>query len=1005
MLRKLRLALHRQKILETMKRKQRKRNQLLGWRGFIILSVLVVSSAFQLGTQPPDVFKAGEWEQEQLAAMDMREKIAQLLMIEVRPTLGQGHLDHVQQTVETYQVGGLIFFKGEPLHQLQFTNELQGKSKVPMLIAIDGEWGLSMRLSQTTEFPYQLALGAIEDENLIYQMGREIGRQCRRMGIHVNFAPVADINNNPNNPVINFRSFGENKENVARKAWMYAKGMQEESIIACAKHFPGHGDTETDSHKDLPLISHNRYHLDSFELYPFRYMFEKGVRSIMSAHLYIPALDDTPEQATSISPKAINELLRKEMGFKGLVFTDALNMKGVSKFHESGELELKALLAGNDILLGPEDVPAAIDRIEKAIIDEEWSMDELDRKVLKVLAAKRYCGLQRYAPKAESALISDLNTNKAKQLKSKLIRESLVLLKDEKKQLPLKTEKQKTAFLAIGSSQPETFQKTARLYINADFIQCSSNPSIEEQIQLIDRMKGYERVVISLHGLSKYASRGYGIYSGMKQLVASISNSNNTVLVLFGNPYALESFPDPSAVLLAYDDDELYQKNAALALCGQNSISGKLTVSSGIYKAGQGLKTEKKTKLGLGNSDFDKSEWLNTSGIDSILERAIEIQACPGAQVLIARNGEVEYYQSYGHHTYDRSSNTVRIDDLYDLASITKIAATTLAVMKLYEDGRIKLSDPLSRHLPYLKNTNKEHITFEQVLSHTAGLQAWIPFYLRTRKNEESYEFYYASVQKLSYPTEAGPSLFINKTLPDSIIRWVIASPVKNPGNYVYSDLGMILLKETVERITQCAFSQYLDEQFYLPMGLSTLGFNPRMCFNEERIVPTEYARDFRTDLIHGYVHDPAAAMLGGVSGHAGLFSNAFDLAAIMQMLLDGGKYNGKQMLKKETIDQFSEKYQKSSRRGLGFDKPETDRSLPNPASDLAPASCFGHTGFTGTMVWADPENELIYVFLSNRIHPNADNKKLITENIRTAVMDVIYQSMASEKEKLDSEH
>ncbi len=979
--------------------------QFKGLRETTLLFLLLISSAFQLGTQPPDLFEAGQWEQAQLDSMSTEQKIAQLLMIEVRPTLGQRHLDEVKSIVQNYQVGGLIFFKGNALEQLRFTNELQALSVVPMLIAIDGEWGLSMRLGNTTKFPYQLALGAVQNEELIYQMGREIGRQCRRMGIHVNFAPVADINNNPNNPVINFRSFGENKENVARKAWLYAKGMQEESIIACAKHFPGHGDTEVDSHKDLPVINHSRYHLDSFELYPFRYMFEKGVRSIMSAHLYIPAIDDTPGQATSLSPEAIQQILRKQMGFKGLVFTDALNMKGVSSFHQSGELEWKALKAGNDILLGPEDVPAAIERIQKAIEEGEWSEEALNNKVLKILAAKRWCGLDKYSPKPEKGLLNNLNPPKANQLKSKLISESLVVIKDEFRQLPLKTEQAKTALLAIGSSQPETFQKTARLYVNADFIQCASNPSAEEQIRLIDEMKAYERVVISLHGLSKYASRGYGITNGMKQLVSSLSLSNKVTLVLFGNPYALEYFPDPSAILLAYDDADLYQKNAALALCGVNKINGKLTVSSGLYKAGQGLKLEKKTKLGLAHPEEKKDNWLNTSKIDSIAQRAIEISACPGAQVLIARKGEVVYYQAYGHHTYDRSANHVQVDDLYDLASITKIAATSLAVMKLSEEGYLFLNDPLSKYLPYLNGSNKEHITFEQVLSHTAGLQGWIPFYLRTRKDADSYDFYYASTQKMTYPFEVANSLYVNKSLPDSIIRWIVKSPVKKPGKYVYSDLGMILLKEVVEQVQPLPFDEYVKQQFYLPMGLSTLGFKPKMYFTDDRIIPTEFAKDFRTDLIHGYVHDPAAAMMGGVSGHAGLFSNAFDLAALMQMLLNGGNYNNQQFLEAETIDKFTKKYQNDYRRGLGFDKPETDRSLANPASDLAPAACFGHTGFTGTMVWADPENDLIYVFLSNRVHPDADNKKLITENIRTSIMDVIYESLKLEKIDESTDH
>jgi beta-N-acetylhexosaminidase len=960
------------------------------------LSLFISVSAFKLSTQAPEPFKIGEWEQAQLQQMSLEQKIAQLMMIEVRPRLGETHINQVRSLVEQYQVGGLIFFKGEPLKQLELTNELQAKSKVPMLIAIDGEWGLSMRLSNTPEYPYQLALGAIQKEDLIYDMGRDIGRQCRRMGIHVNFAPVADINNNPNNPVINFRSFGENKKNVARKAWMYAKGMQYERIIACAKHFPGHGDTEVDSHKDLPIIEHNRYHLDSFELYPFRYMFDRGIKSVMSAHLYIPAIDPTPNQATSVSEKSINELLRKDMGYQGLVFTDALSMKGVSKYYESGALELQALQAGNDILLGPADVEAALNRIKNAIENGEYSQEELDKKVLKVLAAKRWCGLDKYHPASAKNLNAELNTSHSKKLISRLISESLCLIKDEKNQVPFQSKSMKTALLAIGSLQPTPFQKHMGMYVHADMIQCPSDPDANKQIELIDELKGYERIIISLHGLSKYQHRGYGITTGMKQLVSTLSQSNNVSLVLFGNPYALSDFPEPGTLLLAYDEDILYQKNAAMALCGVKDIHGKLSVSTGVYKTGAGLKKEKKTKLGFSAFEDKDLRSLNTHKIDSIVARAIDIKACPGAQILIAKDAEVVYQASYGKHTYETNAEAVRDDHLFDLASITKIGATTLAVMKLYEEGKIQLHARLSDYIPELRNSNKKHITVSQVLSHTSGLKGWIPFYLRMKKNPEDALFYYASAQNLVYPFEAGPSIYLNKSLPDSVFKWIIESPVKPSGKYVYSDLGMILLAKAIEHISGMSFERYLQSEFYEPMGLSTLTFKPLERFDPNKIIPTEHGIDFRNELIHGYVHDPAAAMMGGVSGHAGLFSNAFDLAQIMQMLLNGGYYNGKQFLKKSTIEQFTKRHNPEYRRGLGFDKPETNQHLPNPASDMAPAACFGHTGFTGTMVWADPKNELIYVFLSNRIHPTADNRKLISENIRTSIMDVIYESLTN---------
>lgn len=946
-----------------------------------------------------DIFKPGDWEKQQLAAMSLDQKIAQLMMIEVRPTLGVKHLQEVRTQVQQYQVGGLIFFKGDPIQQALLTNELQAMSKVPMMIAIDGEWGLSMRLSNTPEYPYQLALGAIQNEELLYEMGREIGRNCRRMGIHVNFAPVADVNNNPRNPVINYRSFGEQTMAVARKSWLYARGMQDEKIIACAKHFPGHGDTEVDSHKDLPVILHDRAHLDTVELAPFRYLFDRGIKSVMTAHLHIPAIDTTSNRSISLSPQGIEQLLRKDMAYTGLSFTDALNMKGVSKFYQPGQLELQAFIAGNDILLGPENVALSIQTIHQAVDSGIISEEEINRRVLKILAAKKWNGLDRYSPIDTNGLYEDLNSTKALALRSRLIEESLIYIGDPGR-IPLQKTSTKTALLALGTSEPTLFQKSLLHHLEADLHVLSKNATAEEQISCVTKMKGYERVVISLHGLNKQSTRSYGLSSNTMDMLQSIAQVSSTVLVYFGNPYGLEFLLPQSAVLVAYDNEDVYQQKAAMALSGHIKVNGRLPVSVGPLKAGYGENILPMNEFALAVPEEKGLSSSDLRKIDSIVNKAISAKATPGAQVLVAYKGKVIFTGSYGTLTYESNSTAVMPDHLYDLASITKILATTLAVMKLTEEGKMKPDDKLSTYLPELKGGPKAAITISQVLRHKAGFKAWLPFYTESLKDSNVYRQTYSSERKEPFVIEVGKNLYMNKNQIPVVLNTIYKTPLETPGKYVYSDWGMILLRYAIEKASGMPLESYVQKHFYGPMGLNRIGFLPLQRFPESRTVPTEMGRDFRKDLIQGYVHDPAAAMLGGVSGHAGLFSNSQDVAALMQMLLNKGMYNGRRYLKAETIVKFTRKQDSDSRRGLGFDKPDFIKPELSAVSANASASSFGHTGFTGTLAWADPENELVFVFLSNRIHPSSDNKKLIQDNVRIAIMDVIYEAIFNTEQK-----
>jgi beta-N-acetylhexosaminidase len=959
---------------------------------FCLLGLMLIANP----SESPSLNTAhGDWAQSKLATMSQEEKIAQLFMIEVRPTLGKAHLDEVERMVTNHQIGGLIFFKGDPLTEVRLTNKYQGLSKIPMFIAIDGEWGLSMRLSQTVAYPYQMALGGLEGQELVYQMGRQVGKQCKRMGIHINFAPTIDINNNPANPVINYRSFGEDRENVANKGWAYAKGMQDERVIACAKHFPGHGDTDTDSHLDLPVIKHNRKRLDSLEMYPFRRLIDSGVMSVMTAHLYIPAIDATPNQAISISEKAINGILKKEMGFDGLAITDALNMKGVAKFYQPGELDLKALIAGNDILLAPGNVPKAIDMIEAAIKKGTITQKYLDDKVKKILMYKRWAGIETFTPISEENLISDLNTNFDQMLLAKMAEQEISLVRDADHLLPLKVGKnQKIGSLVIGLGGDNEFHKSLKQYANISTAYTSKNANYDVLMAGAKKLNDAEVLIISLHGTSKFPSSNYGVPSEAAKFIRDISQKRKVIFANFGNAYNLKNFANVPTIVLAYEDNPINHAKVAQVLFAAIGTKAKLPVTvNQEYKVKMGLLLSAKDLLTYGHPWEVNLNAHVLNKIDTIVNKAIIDGATPGCQVLIAKDGKVVFQRAYGTTLFE-SNQKVTNDMLYDLASITKVASTTLSIMKLYEQGKLALDDPLSKYLPGMDTTNKKDITIKQVLTHKAGLKDWVPFYVTVMDDSTARDSVFSLVKNDKYCVECGSGIYMNTNYLPVIIQKIYETPVKSPGEYKYSDMGMILLRFVIQNITKMPLEDYVQQTFYQPMGMMTMTYRPLEKFSKDLVVPTEMNPDFRKGQLQGYVHDPAAAMLGGVSGHAGLFSNSTDLAILMQMLLNGGTFNGQRFFTSETVRLFTSQQDNDSRRGLGFDRVELRKGWINPVSDSCSLLSFGHSGFTGTQVWADPKSGFIYVFLSNRVSPSSENRILIKTNVRTNIMDVMYQSI-----------
>ncbi|WP_224997848.1 glycoside hydrolase family 3 N-terminal domain-containing protein [Cesiribacter sp. SM1] len=952
----------------------------------------------------PDFLKETNhhWVDSVFSTLSPEERIAQLIMIPVYSNRNQSYVDSISTLIGTYKVGGMIFFQGGPVRQAHMTNRFQRESKVPMMVAIDGEWGLAMRLDSTARFPYQMSLGGIENEQLIYEMGAEIGRQCRRLGIQINFAPTVDINNNANNPVIGFRSFGEDKHNVASKSLAYMQGLQDQHVLASAKHFPGHGDTNVDSHYGLPLINFSRIRLDSVELHPFRHLMANGLASVMVAHMNIPVLDNTPNLASTLSKPIVTDLLKGELNYKGLVFTDALNMQGVAKFYPPGVVDVKALLAGNDILLNAMDVAKTLEEIKKAISKGEITQAEIDTRCRKVLAAKKWAGLDQWQPIETKQLVQDLNNPHANYLIRQLTAASLTLLRNKESIVPLRQlDTLKIAALAIGSREQTEFQRSLALYTKVDTFFLSPSSTLAELQNLKLRLQPYNLIIAGVHNLQlKAGGANFGVTAEMDLFLKELIRSKPTLVSIFGNVYSLGSFDSlekADALLAAYQETPHTQQLAAQLFFGGIGASGKLPVNvNQFFQLGDGLTTQGGLRLGYSVPEAVGLRSADLAGIDSLVQQAISEKATPGAQVLVAKNGKVIYHKSFGYHTYENQI-PVQNTDLYDLASVTKISTALAAFMKLQGEGRFDVNKTLGEYLPMMRGSNKEQLVYRDILTHQAGLKSWIPFWRETvRKNGKFRWYTFKNKRSRRFPIMVADNLYIHRKYADKIYKEIKESPLNEKPGYVYSDLSFILAPKVVEGITGQEFETYLKEQIYKPLGATSLTFNPYKHYPSSHIVPTEYEPHFRNQLLHSTVHDEGAAMLGGVSGHAGLFGNANDLAKLMQLYLNDGTYAERTYIENNTVSQFSKCQfcEQGNYRALGFDRPSKPGAANSNAAQSAPAESFGHSGFTGTYTWIDPANEIVYVFLSNRVNPSRDNSKLSKLNTRTNVLQVVYNAI-----------
>jgi beta-N-acetylhexosaminidase len=913
-----------------------------------------------------------------------------LMIIRAHSNLGAEHVREVTDLIKKYNVGGLCFFQGGPVRQANLTNFYQKIAKTPLMIAIDGEWGLGMRLDSVINFPRQLMMGAVPDAKLIYQFGLAVGEQCKRMGIHVNYAPDIDINNNPMNPVINDRSFGEDKYKVALFGVQYMKGMQDVGVMACAKHFPGHGDVSVDSHYDLPVINKSRAQLDQLELYPFRELIKAGVGSMMIAHLAIPSIDTTANLPTSLSAKNVTDLLRNELGYQGISFTDALEMQGVAKFFPKGDASVMSLIAGNDMLCLPGDIPGSIKKVREAIKEGKLSWDDINARVKKVLLAKYHLGLHKKQVINTENLAEDLNA-KTNEIKKALAANALTLLrKNNENLLPLRSNK--VAFVGIGVNKANAFATRVQQELKADLFFFENKDTVTKINSILEQLKSYDAVVVGFHNYNRRPANQFGLSKNSLELLNKLQD-NKTITFAFGNPYAVQYICNSSNLVVCYEDDDITQAAAADLLMGKINAKGKLpvTVCEG-FRFGDGIVYDNSLPIAKPESVGMQSESLKQ--IEAIAKAAIDSGAAPGMVVLAAKNGKLIYHQAFGYTNTDRTT-PMSIDMVFDLASVTKISATTVGIMKLYEEGKIDLNKTLGDYLSWAKDTDKAGLKLSDILLHQAGLNPFIPFYREVIDTATGIPFpqYFTQTPTPQYANRVAENLYLRNDWHDTMYSRILSSKLTEQGKYVYSDNDFIFLGKIIEAVSGMSLDNYVRKTFYEPLGMTSTMYKPRESMPLSVLVPTEVEAHFRRQQIHGDVHDEGAAMFGGVAGHAGLFSSAYDLAKLYQLLLNGGELNGVRLLNKTTIDQFTAYNSNISRRGLGFDKPERDnatRKDPYPSLSVSPAT-FGHTGFTGTCVWVDPAQQLVYIFLSSRVNPTRNGNKLGRLNVRPNIQEAIY--------------
>lgn len=903
--------------------------------------------------------------------MSIKEKVGQLFVV---PAYGSFTNDHdpsilrLKRLIREYKVGGLLFFRGDVYGQAILTNQLQEISEIPLWITQDMEFGAAMRVSGTTRITPAMGIAATGNPTNAWLKGKITAREARALGVHQIFAPVLDVNNNPENPVINVRSFSGDPERVILYGQQMIEGIESEGVMATAKHFPGHGDTDTDSHLALPVINHNYSRLDSLELYPFRITINNGLRSIMSAHIAYPMISENIGLPSTLDESILNKILVDSLGFKGLIVTDGLDMQGITQHFSPGDAVVRALLAGADMMLISPDEMTAINEVIKAVESGRLSEERIDQSVHKILSLKKEHALFDDNTIDLNALSYKINTPEYQAEADRIARESITLLKNNKNIIPIR-DVDHLRILAIaladdrsGSTGTVMARELRKYHANVTFHVLDQRTSEEEKDNILKAAEQSDLIIIGSFIFVR-SHQPMQIRPDQLELLEKLTGMNKpSALIAFGNPYVVRDLPDTDVHLLAWSANNSQVQQTIPALFGASKISGVLPINvPGMYRIGDGINVDQ-TALRI---DSPESSGLSTDSllaIDMIMQHAIDDSVFPGGVVGVVKNGAMVWNQGYGYHDYTKTRKTAH-DDVFDLASLTKAMATTTAIMKLVNDGDLSLSDRVGEYIEEFNSGDRRRVTIEQLLLHTSGLPAFQVY-----------------VDQLQTRTE--------------IVQAVRNEPLINrPGEtYVYSDLGFILLGEIVEEISSLRLDQFIRSRFFYPMGMISSHFNPQRIGNwvSRRIPPTEIDVTFNRGTVQGVVHDERAYFMDGVAGHAGLFATSREIGIYATLLLNRGVYAGRRYLSEEVVELFTSRRSPHNNRGYGFDRKGDGFST---AGQFTSDNTFGHLGFTGTSLWIDPDNDIAIILLTNRTYPSRSYGREISR-IRSTISDAVMNSV-----------
>jgi beta-N-acetylhexosaminidase len=1000
----------------------------IGRRFYSLVSLFLILSGLHAQHEYPSEKQSQKWADSILRGLRFEQLIAQKLMVPAwsrDATLSSETIE----AVEKYQVGGIIFFQGTAQTHNMALNYYQQISAIPLLIGMDAEWGPAMRLDHVSKYPYPLSIGTTKDEDYAFEIGKSQGRMLNALGVHINFAPVVDLNTNPNNPIIGFRSFGENAQSVNPLATAFHRGLEASGVWACAKHFPGHGNTIADSHKELPVVSHDKKSLKK-ELAPFEAMIDAGVKSIMMAHLKVPFLDDRPNMPSSLSRAVVHDLLREKMEFKGLIITDAMNMKGVSAHYAPDVAILKAIQAGNDILCFVDNVPQVMS-LCRSWLDSSWiDSIEIAESVRRILIAKHQLGLsknldvthiQRELDSEYSRFIKKTSPAPATpycefdpSFEAEIEAASAhicLLAPDKSAQLPWKPHRIDTLNAVIfGERLPDVFYQRLQSYQYSRLVWAQNFANADTLLKHLDSIGGHHLFFNSNQRMWGNQSRHLPVL--LKEVLERLPNASKSVLVHTGNVYALQGLRSNIPVILGMETGESYMVASLDALFGHRGIRGKLPVSiDSLWNPKIELNTRawiRFRSLELSDPELLGFNCDEGASLNGIMDSVILSGASQTAQLLVLKNGHIVYDISRGK--MPDGKRKVNMHSIYDIASITKTAATTLAVMHVFEKEDINLEKPIQAYWPEARKFAWGSVKIQDFLLHRSGLPAFLPLY-STLKSDS----FFIQRDSLHQPKSGdilwGNSLYLNRSVSDTVWAMIgqtapkIYHKSQDLQLYIYSDLNAIILGKWIEYRSGSKLAVFCDSIFYTPMGMFRTGFEPRSKQLTPWIMPTQIDTATKRGLIWAETHDPTAYLLGGSAGNAGLFSSAYDLARLMLMLAQGGILDGTRYFKTETIERFTSGFlYADNHRGLGFDKPNGyPNALKNSeikGSNLfegAPNSLFGHAGFTGTWAYADAKNQLVWIFLSNRTFPNDSQNKLAKKGYRGKLMEIVYRSLKAD--------